>query len=312
MEVDVADSTTGLSRVLQNLLPSRGQREIIGLSIEGNDLRIICVQEHEIVRFINRPLDPKLIPDGVVPDPAAFGLAVKKILTDYNLNPATVIAGFPDVKAVSKIVELQKQRGLSFADAVKRAARIELLVDDTGWRVFHQVVAQHSEQMKVFLLAVRRAPLADYMKGLKLAGIAPVMVDLRPLAMVRAVDQPYIIIAHVERTSLDLVIVANNLPAIMRSTLLSSTDGVVSMSGVVDEISKAIDACDRNNPDHPLDPSVPIALSGELSTTPELQQGIQDKLKRTIVTTRCPLTAAAGFDTANFIVNIGLVLKLQR
>jgi len=129
------------------------------------------------------------------------------------------------------------------------------------------------------------------------------------LAMIRAINQPHTIIANIERTSLDVVIVSNNLPVIMRSVPLAGgeSDGV---DVVVRELQLTIESYNSDHP-HPLSQRLPLALIGELSALPDMRQAIEERLGHPLAALTCPFAAPAGFDTANFMVNIGLALKAR-
>jgi Tfp pilus assembly PilM family ATPase len=297
----VAGFLSGLSRF--------GQRPVVALSIEGNDLRLICVSGREIVRLVAKPLPPDAMPGGVVADPAVFGSAVRTILNEYEIPHGTVVVGFPDVNAISKMLTLPTDASTKVADVVVREARRDPVIGQGDYRVFHQIVAQSPVQITVFLLAVRRTALTHYLDGLRLAGIAPQMVELRPLAMIRAINQPHTIIANAERPSLDVIVVSNNLPVIMRSVPLSGNDTEF-VQEVVHELELTIESYNSQH-QPPLNSRLPIALTGELSATPDLQQAVQERLGHPIATLACPFTGPGGFAVANFIVNIGLVLKTR-
>lgn len=305
----MAGIRSGLSHSVSDTLSSFGRHPIIGLSIEGTDLRVICVDRRKIVRIVAKPLEPELVPGGVVADPAAFGLAVRNILNEYELPKATVVAGFPDVNAISRMLTLPRDATTKVAQVVEREARRDPVISNGGYRIFHQMVSESPTQITVFVLAIRRAPLEQYLAGLKQAAIIPQMVELRPLAMIRAINQPHIIIANVERTSFDVVIVSNNLPVIMRTMTLSGNE-TDTVQDVVSELERTIESYNSNHP-HPLSPRLPVALTGELSATPDLQQAVQERLGRPLAPLSCPYAAPAGFDVANFVVNIGLVLKAR-
>jgi Tfp pilus assembly PilM family ATPase len=309
MEDEVAGILTGLSQSVSDTLSSLRRHPIIGLSIEGSDLRLICVDGRSIVRIVSKPLAPELMPGGIVADPAAFGLAVRTILNEYELPRATVVAGFPDVSAIGKMLILPRDATAKIAQVVEREARRDPVIGNGEYRIFHQTVNKSTTSMTVFVLAVRSDPLDRYLAGLKHAGITPQLVELRSLAMIRAINQPHTIIVNVERTSFDIVIVSNNLPVIMRTMALSGNDAEI-VQDVVSELERTIDSYNSNQP-HPLNQRLPVALTGEFSTLPDLQQAVTARLDRPIVAPTCPYAAPAGFDVANFVVNIGLTLKAR-
>ncbi len=305
----MAGGLSGLTRSLSGALTSLGQRPVVGLSIDGNDLRLVSVSRREVTRFLSRPLPPGILPGGVVADGEGFGAAVRTILKEYELPPATIVAGFPDTDAISKVITLPRDAGTKLAEVVQREARRDPVIGNGNYRVFFQKVRESDNQLTIFVLAVRRPALEQYLIGLKRAGIAPKMVELRPLAMIRAINQPHIIIANIEHNALDVVIVSNNLPVIMRSVPLAGSDTEI-VDVAMQELERTIESYNSDRP-HPLSPHLPVALTGELAALPEVQAAVPERVGHPILALTCPFAASPGFAVASFIVSIGLVLKAQ-
>ncbi len=305
----MAETKTGLAQAWQRLLPSLGQAPVIGLSIEGNDLRLIYVRNQAIERIASPKLDSALMPGGMVADPAAFGSAVRAAVSAFDLPRAAVVAGFPDTGARSKIITLPKTASQRIAEVVQRQARQDPVMGTPDYRLFHQVVAEGANEISVFALALQRVALDNFIAGLRLGGVAPQRLEWRPLAIMRAINQPHIMIAHVERPSVDVIIVSNNLPVIVRSVPLSDDEATI-VPDVVRELQQTIDAY---NHDHaqPLSPHLPIALTGELADAPDLRPAIEEQVGHPVASPTCPFKAAAGFAVASFITPIGLALKAR-
>jgi hypothetical protein len=305
----VAGGAPGRTPSVGDAFAGVGRRPIIGLSIEGTDLRLISVSGRKIERVVCKPLPADLMPGGVVADPAAFGAAVSAILTEYEVPRGTVVAGFPDTDAIARMMTLPKEAGKKLVEVAQREARRDPVIGQGDYRIYQQKVGESESEITAFVLAVRRIALEQYLAGLRQAAILPHMVELRPLAMIRAINQPHTIIANVERTSLDVVVVNNNLPLIMRSVPLSGSDAEM-VEVVTLELGRTIESYNSNQP-QPLNPRLPMVLIGELSAQPDMVEAVEQRLGHPIAPLTCPFAAPPGFAVANFVVNIGLVLKAQ-
>jgi hypothetical protein len=173
-------------------------------------------------------------------------------------------------------------------------------------QLFLRTVRETESEMTVFGLMVRKPALDRYLQALKVAKIQPRNVELRSLAMTRAVNLPDAVIINVERTALDIVIVDGDLPVVMRSSLLNDGgDAVRQAAGMVVDVVNAY----RRQP-AAAGLQMPAVLTGALSEEPELRQAVQGTLKLVVEPLSCPFKAPPGFAAANFAVNIGLALKL--
>lgn len=307
----MAGGASGFARSVREAIPSLGGKTVTGLSIEGADLRLICVSGREITRIVNKPLPPETLSGGVVANSAAFGAATRAILDEYEIPRSTVVAGYPDMDAISRTMTLPREASAHINEVVQREARRDPIIGSGAYRIYHQTVGQTKDQIDVFVLAVRGAALDRYLAGLKLAAIAPQMVELRPLAIIRAVSLHETIIAHLERTALDVLVVSNFMPAIMRSVPLpDGGDEASIVETVVVELGRTIEAYNSDRP-QALSRELPVTLTGELSTLPPLQTAIPERVGHPVAQMTCPFVAPAGFAAANFAVNIGLVLKAR-
>lgn len=291
---------------------SLGSAPITTLSFEGYDLRVLTVRGRAIERFISTPFDPALIPDGVVQDAQTFGEALRITLTEHEVAGNVVRAAFPAAHALARLLTLPKVGQDVLRDMVRRESKRAFLIEPAEYHIFHQPVAEHGNEMRVYVIAVRKDMLEPYLAGLRAAGLYPDVVELRPLAIVRAVNQPHTIIANVERSSFDIVIVSNNVPAVMRSLLLHDGEAGAGQANLVDELEHTIAFYNDSNRERPLSPRLPVVLTGELADAQELQDALRERLDREISQVSCPFACPAGFAVGNFAVNIGLAQRSSR
>ena len=292
------------SRLSRSLAPSTAQ-PVVALSIDGGDARLICVKDREIWRMASPSL-AALMHDGAVVDPDAFGAELRRVFTDYEIPDATVVAGFPDPFARSAIVTLPTSSLPEIEGTIRLQLGREWSETAGDGRLFLHTIRQTGSETTVFGLMVRRAPLDRYLQALKVAGIRPSQVELRSLAMTRAVNLPYAVIVSVERTELDIVIVNGNLPVVMHSAVLSESGAVRQAAAAVEDVVNAY----RKSQIDAGTLQMPAVLTGALCEEPELRQIIREKLGLAVAPLACPFKAPPGFAVANFVVGIGLALKV--
>jgi hypothetical protein len=178
---------------------------------------------------------------------------------------------------------------------------------------FHwQVLPTTTAQTRVFVLAVPKEPLSALLRALNQANIRPKNVDLKPLALMRAVNQRDAIIANCESNSMELVIVSDDVPVLIRSVFLG--EGVVTQDYAVgrisDELGRTIVTYNEINKEHPLDPNVPIYLTGAAAAGVPFALNVAALTGRTVQPLEAPLHAPEDFPLAEYMVNLGLILKV--
>jgi hypothetical protein len=137
-------------------------------------------------------------------------------------------------------------------------------------------------------------------------------MDLRPIALARAIGRPDAIVANLEEGSLDLVVVAQDVPALVRSLPLPSSevsDRDAAQERLIGELERTLAYYDETNPDQPLDPDTPLYLTGNLAAGIALAERVR-------AATRHPIGRLTGLPpypddlpVGDYLVNIGLALK---
>jgi type IV pilus assembly protein PilM len=81
------------------------------------------------------------------------------------------------------------------------------------------------------------------------------------------------------------------------------------LSIIREELERTIKFYNSGHPEKPFESGLPIFVSGELVEAPEALQFLADELKQTILPLPSPLEPPKGFDSSQYMVNIGLALK---
>jgi type IV pilus assembly protein PilM len=194
---------------------------------------------------------------------------------------------------------------------VQREARrvIGASLDDSylHWRAL-PVKTRHRQ---VYVLIVPKEPLHALMKALQTAGLKPKLIDLKPLALMRAVNRRDAIIANGESNSMETVIVVDDIPALVRGTVLS--EGAASpdyaVGRISDELVRTIAYYNDSHRDDPLDPELPIYLTGSLATSVPFSINVATLTGRAIEPLEPPLRYPDELPVAEYMVNMGLVIR---
>jgi len=177
--------------------------------------------------------------------------------------------------------------------------------------VYWQPVDGSAETQQVYVVAVPKEPLLAMVNTLKVAGIRPYSMDLRVLALARSVNRKDAILANLESNTADVAVVANDIPVLMRSMYLG--DEPVGMAEAQDrlvrELARTIDFYNDNNRSNPLPPTVPVYLTGDLASDPDLITPVESSTGHPVSPLEPPMECPPDFPASQFMVNVGLALK---
>jgi len=121
----------------------------------------------------------------------------------------------------------------------------------------------------VLVVGVPREVIDSEVRSLRVAGINPRTLELRTMALARAVGKEQALILNIEPSSFDIVVVVNGVPEIMRSIAWQQSD--LAEEGRVEHLALTmeltVDFYNARHIDSPLDPAVPSLSPGRCPAT---------------------------------------------
>ena len=287
-------------------------KRIISLSIEGTELRVLSFYRNSVESWASVPFSADLLRVGQVADSEGFAGVIKSALADEALVNSRVVCAIPGLRTMSRIIGLPKVSKAELDAAVSREARRLMAISLEENNIYWQTLTTKTDEMQIFVLVVPKEPIDDFIAALQEAGIMAHAIDLKPLALVRAVNKQDAIIVNGESNSMELVIVVDDVPVLMRSVFLG--EGVVSEDYAVgrigDELGRTIAFYNESNIDNPLDPEVPVYFTGAVASGLPFALNVSALIGRPAQPLDPPLAYPEGFPVAEFMVNMGLILKI--
>ena len=267
----------------------------------------ISIESWDSVAF-----DPQILKVGQIADPDGLGAVIRSALEGRDVLKSQVVCAMPGLRSVSRVIIIPKVGKKELPTVVPREVGKLMTVSEDDNYIYWQELPYEGDQMQIFVLVVPKEPLLVFLEALKIAGLTPSVLDLKPLALVRAVNQKEAIIATGESNSMELIIVVDDVPVLIRSVFLG--EGVVTQDYAVgrisDELGRTILTYNEINKDNPLDPEIPIYLSGAAAGGVPFALNVAALTGRTVQPLEPPVVYPEGFPIADFMVNVGLILKV--
>ena len=291
-------------------------QETVTVNIEERSLRLLTVKGGKVQKWGQVPLNPGLVENGLIRDPAQVGLALETLFGEHKAPRKDVITSLTVIGlgSTSQIFNLPRMRPNLLADAVTREARRAMPVPVDELYLSYQVIGEKDDMQQVYVLGAPRDIVDAHISAFQMVGIQLKAIELKPLALVRAVNQRNAVIADLENESFHVIVVADAVPDITRSAVLhrEGLDPQQKARRLVEEIIRTIDFYNHSHPDKLLEPTVPVFLTGELTNIPTVSETIQAEMGYTIKTPKPPLEYPETLPLPQFMVNIGLALKTKK
>jgi type IV pilus assembly protein PilM len=286
-------------------------QKIVTLYIDDTSLRLLVTHGTQIVKWADLPLEPGWVKNAVVIEEAEVANAIKRLFKAKRVKKHKVVVGVSGLHCLSRPITLPELPKAILAEAVRQEAKRVLPVPPEQLYLSWLTIPAPEEKTRVFLVAMPRNTVDMLLKVLNKAGLKPYFIDLKPLLLARIAKETTAIIADVQSTEFDIVIMADGVPQPVRTVSLPS-EAIFrekKLPMIQEELGRTIEFYNSNNQENPLVSTVPIFVSGELANEPELCQSLSSELGHPVLPLPSPLEFPSGLDTNRYMVNIGLALQ---
>ncbi len=281
------------------------------LNISATSLRLLSVKGRQVEKWGDAPLAPGLVRDGLVLEPKAVGEAIDALFKSTGVAKGRVIISLTGLSFTYRILSLPRMKPVLLEEAIQRGIKKEIPLPLEELYLSWQAIGEGHDELDFFVLGVPKNLVDAVVQTLVVAGLEPYLMDLKSLALARAANRGNAIIVALEPDCFDIVLVANGIPAIMR-TVSPRGEGATledNVQRLTDELSKTVKFYDGSYPENTLSPGTPLLLTGELSAGAVTSQLIQAEVEYPIEPLVPPLQFPPDLPLALYAANMGLALK---
>ncbi len=283
----------------------------VSLFIEDTAIKLLVTSGRRVEKWAKLPLEPELVNDGLILDEAGVAAKLKELFKQQKIATGTVTAGLSGVNSIYRLTSLPELPAAILPEAVKQEAGRIVPVPIDQLYLSYQTIPAPAGETGIFLAAFPRNTVDAMLRTLSKAGIKASTMDLAPLALCRTVDAPEAIVIDARSVGLDIAILVDRVPQVIRSlSLPGETESLAKrLPAIAEELERTVAFYNSGHPEKPLSSAVPVFVTGDLAAVPEswpLLSGTQDA---SVSELPSPTQAPEGFDASQFMVNIGLSLK---
>jgi type IV pilus assembly protein PilM len=286
-------------------------QERLTLSVEADEVRLLVSRGQRVLRWDRARLPAGTLRSGQVVQLDGFGEVVSTLLEQIGAPRKKAVASLGGHRSLVRIISMPSVSSRLLDETVRRAARRELPLPLDELYLSYQVLGERSApRLQVFLLGVPREALDSCVVGLRGAGVRLRAMDLKPLALVRAVNLPDVILADLETQTESVVLVRDFVPYIVRSIAVpgeSSRSPAERAENLVAEIQRTLDFYSSTRASEHAPWSPVVCLTGALGG----DESVRSRIGRQwpLAEPSPPISVPDGFPLLPYLVNVGLVLK---
>lgn len=285
---------------------------MITLEISSTDIRLMEVEKGRVIKWASRSLATSVLEEDVVSDSQALSDTVKQLMSSSGISGRNIIASVSGLYSLSRLVMVPTPLGEAVAQqtVLETARDIMPLAEDELYFSW-QTIAPAEGGQQVLVVGMPRDVVDSEVQALRAAGLNPRILDLKAMALMRAVNRGQALILNIEPSSFDTVLVVDGVAEVMRTTAWQESE--LAMEDKAEHLAVALELTtgfyNSRHSDFPLDLATPLFVTGQMSGDLALMEELQARVAYAIEPLAPPLEYPAHLPVAQYAVNIGLALK---
>ena len=285
-------------------------KQQISVYIDDASISVLATNGRQPEKWAVMPLDPGLVKEGVVQDQETVAAKLREVWHSSRIFRRRVTVGISGLNCLYQMLLLPELPENLRAEAISREAANSLGIPLEGVYLSWQILSVEHGQMKVYLAVLPRDKVDSIVATLKLAGLRPLVMDIKPLCLARTSSEPRAIIVDTRQDSLDIVVLGDGIPEVVRSLQVAPDMLPGERIAVLrSELERSVSFYNAAHMDKPVDLSVPILVCGDLAGQDSEKASLAGPRERPVRDMESPLVEQEGFDPAKYMTCIGLALK---
>lgn len=286
---------------------------MVTLEITSTGIRLMEVRGRRITKWANHSLEPGIFEEEMISNPQALGTTVRQLMNSSGITDGNVTASVSGLYSLSRIVTVPTPLG----QPVTQQAILDTMKDiipfpeDELYVSWRTLASGQDGGHLVLLVGVPRDVIDSEVQALRAAGINPRTLDLKAMALARAVQREQALILNIEPTTLDMVVIVGGVIEIMRTTAWPQDS--LSIEEKTENLASALELTvsfyNLHHPNSPLNEATPFFITGQLSGDFALVEKLQSRVGYPVESLAPPLEYPAHLPVSQYAVNIGLALK---
>ncbi len=168
--------------------------EAVGLEIGTSAIKVVELRggsPPSLVTLALRPMQPGLVEDDQVVDAPGLAAEIRALFDEAGINKRYVVTAVGNRQAITRNIDVPKMTMQELDEAIKWEAEryIPFPIDEVVLDYFvldNPDDVEDGGQLEVVIAAARLDLVSQQVEYLKLAGLEPVVVDIKPFAVLRS------------------------------------------------------------------------------------------------------------------------------
>ncbi len=277
----------------------------VTIDIDSQAIKLLLVEDNRVEMWASAPLEDGIFEDGNIVDTQALAAQVRRLRRSSGIpGGGDVIASMSGLFSVARLLSLPAgSQGLTLE-------RAREAIPGDGLRLLWQSIRMNGAGQDLLVIGANEERVDSEVGALRSAGLAPNVLELKSMALYRAVQNSQVLIANVEPSSIDIVLVVDGMPSVMRTI---ATVGDPSVEELANQLARAfVQTMEYYNTSHEEEVSpedIPLMLVGTIGDDPSLREQVEERVEHPIETFTTDLDCPPHLPAGQYAVNVGLAMR---
>lgn len=288
-------------------------RRTITLDMDETAVRLLETVGTRVVRWATAPLEPGLLADGRVLDPAALGSRIRELVRGGGFRGGEVLASLGGVDAWSRVLRLPGRTTGNLSEAVLQGLGQVLPVPLEQVYLSWQLLSADATEQQVLVVAMPRDVVDPLTAALRAAGLRPAVLIPKAMAIATAANQGDSVVVNVESKTVDIAVVVSGVLRAVH-TITKQQDSLSpaqSAQQVTAFLARVLDFYNTQHALEPIAPSASLVVAGQAGAEPEFLRALAKGSNQSVEPLSPPLDYPPHFPVAEYGVNLGLALRVS-
>ena len=282
----------------------------VTLDITSTSIRLLSVHGNRVERWASAPLEAGLIVDGIITEPIYLGSKIKNLMQSSGILTKRVIASVNGAYSLYRVVRLPIRNGHSKEQMLHDTAESVLPLPPDNFYISWKMLPANGRGDTALLIGMQPSVIDPEIEALKSIGVKPYIMNLKGMALLKLIDEPFALIANIESNSVDIVLVARGLPYIMRTVIRKEQISVADWAkDIATLLEQTVMFYNTRYRDQVNDAPLKCYLSGELADNEIVAGIIEDACEFTPSAFNVQLECPPNLPMHLYAVNLGLASK---
>ncbi len=314
LALDLSTAFGILIKAVQKGIGRRVSGKIVTLDIDGDGIKLLEVRGNVIRKWAQVVIAPSSGDEEEILDRQSLRDAVRQLTVTSGSKLGSVSASISGLYSISRILPMPTVPSeVSTQEFVQEIVGGVMPVSMDRLYLSWQILANADSggDGKILAIGMPRIMLDNEVRSLRALGVYPRILELRAIALTRAVNRKQAVIINMEPSSVDIVIVVDDVPEIIR-TIAWQQDGFAvedKVEQVAANLGLTVDFYNANHFEAPVDMSTPLFFTGQMSLDLDLTDKLRDRLGYPVESFTPQFKYPPDMPVSQYAVNIGLALR---